>query len=65
MTLTVDHPVTGTPAQVYRGGTAAVVAIHLLLWGGTMLGGWLYWDDFILQGQAARLGLSTDLLLNN
>jgi hypothetical protein len=30
-----------------------------------MWGGWLYWDDFILQGQAARLGFSTDLLLNN
>lgn len=44
---------------------AAVIATHLALWAVVMAGGWLYWDDFILQGQAARLGLSVDLLLNN
>ncbi|HQR79281.1 MAG TPA: hypothetical protein PLT68_03565 [Actinomycetota bacterium] len=43
----------------------AVIGTHLALWGVVMAGGWLYWDDFILQGQAARLGLSADLLLNN
>lgn len=45
--------------------TALVIALHFAFWGLTMARGWLYWDDFILQGQAARLGLSTDLLLNN
>lgn len=45
--------------------TAAVVTVHFVFWGLTVFRGWLYWDDFILQGQAARLGLSRDLLLNN
>ncbi len=65
MTLTREAPVTTAVARTPSVGTAVVVGLHFVLWAITMFGGWLYWDDFILQGQAARLGLSTDLLLNN
>ncbi len=66
MTTTLVRP-TAVTDHVPRLGAwiAGIVAVHLALWGIVMAGGWLYWDDFILQGQAARLGLSTDLLLNN
>lgn len=49
----------------YRLAAAGIIGVHLLLWGLVMRVGWLYWDDFILQGQAARLGLGSSLLLNN
>jgi hypothetical protein len=65
MTLTREAPVDVTPARAATLGTVVVVTLHTILWAITMAGGWLYWDDFILQGQAARLGLTTDLLLNN
>jgi hypothetical protein len=65
MTSTLERPTQQAPARTYALGTAIVVGIHLVLWSIIMAVGWLYWDDFILQGQAARLGLSTDLLLNN
>ena len=65
MTATLESPALETRARVYEVGVAVVVTVHLVLWGIVMLGGWLYWDDFILQGQAARLGLTSDLLLNN
>lgn len=65
MTATLDRPAVSEASRVFRPAVTIVAATHLLLWGIVMVGGWLYWDDFILQGQAARLGLSTDLLLNN
>lgn len=57
-----DMTVSRTP---FRVGVATVAGVHLLLWTIVMAGGWLYWDDFILQGQAARRGLTTELLFNN
>ncbi|MCB0920727.1 MAG: hypothetical protein KDC08_02810 [Actinobacteria bacterium] len=65
MTTTMATPVVETRSRAYGIGVAVVVGVHFVLWGIVMLGGWLYWDDFILQGQAARLGLTSDLLLNN
>jgi len=65
MTTTLEPPRTRAASRAFTTGVAVVVAAHLLLWGVVMAGGWLYWDDFILQGQAARLGPSADLLLNN
>lgn len=66
MTTTVAAPVqTASTSHRFGIGVSVVAAVHLVLWGVVMAGGWLYWDDFILQGQAARLGLSQDLLLNN
>lgn len=65
MTAILERPAAPPRTNTYRIGTGLVVLVHLVLWGITMAGGWLYWDDFILQGQAARLGLSADLLLNN
>ena len=65
MTTTLEAPLTRPTDRAFTTGVAVVVSAHLLLWGVVMTGGWLYWDDFILQGQAARLGLSADLLLNN
>ena len=65
MTATLDAPVVTTPPRIFAVGVGVVVTAHMLLWAIVMAGGWLYWDDFILQGQAARLGLSADLLLNN
>ena len=65
MTLIREAPAAPASTRPASAGTAIVIALHFILWAITMIGGWLYWDDFILQGQAARLGLSTDLLLNN
>ena len=65
MTSTMATPVVQTRSRAYGIGVTVVVGVHMVLWGIVMLGGWLYWDDFILQGQAARLGLTSDLLLNN
>lgn len=65
MTLTREAPAAPPSTRTATTGIAIVIALHFILWAITMVGGWLYWDDFILQGQAARLGLSTDLLLNN
>lgn len=65
MTATLERPVAAPASRAVPVASAVVVLVHFVLWGITMAGGWLYWDDFILQGQAARLGLSTDLLLNN
>ncbi|MCU0279517.1 MAG: hypothetical protein MUE31_11590, partial [Candidatus Nanopelagicales bacterium] len=66
-TVTDAHPLedmTGSRTP-FRIGVAVVAGVHLLLWTIVMVGGWLYWDDFILQGQAARRGLTTELLFNN
>jgi hypothetical protein len=65
MTATLDSPVVDVRSRGYGLGVASVVTVHVVLWVVVMAGGWLYWDDFILQGQAARLGLTSDLLLNN
>jgi hypothetical protein len=65
MTVTLERPRTDTDSRSAPVATSVVVAVHFALWGLTVVRGWFYWDDFILQGQAARLGLGTDLLLNN
>lgn len=65
MTTTLEAPLTRATSRAFTTGVAVVLSAHLVLWSVIMAGGWLYWDDFILQGQAARLGLSADLLLNN
>lgn len=65
MTATLERTPPRAAVRTWPLATAAVVTLHFAFWGLTMLRGWLYWDDFILQGQAARLGLSTELLLNN
>ncbi len=66
MTSTLERP-PPTQRRAISFGTwvSAVIAAHMALWGTVMAGGWLYRDDFILQAQAARLGLTTALLLNN
>lgn len=65
MTTTLETPLTPQRARALPAGVATVLLVHAALWAIIMVGGWLYWDDFILQGQAARLGLTKDLLLNN
>ena len=66
MTTTLVRPTAVTDRTPgFAAWVAGIVSLHLALWAIVTAGGWLYWDDFILQGQAARLGLSTDLLLNN
>jgi hypothetical protein len=65
MTTTLEPSAVAARSRVYGPGVAVVIVAHLVLWTIVMAGGWLYWDDFILQGQAARLGLGSDLLLNN
>lgn len=66
MTATLDRPEASSGStSTASGWWYAIAGGHLVLWAVIMLGGWLYWDDFLLQGQAARLGLSADLLLNN
>lgn len=64
-TATVEPPGVRKRSRTFEAGVSVVVGLHLVLWTVVMAGGWLYWDDFILQGQAARLGLSTELLFNN
>ena len=64
-TMSQPTPATATTRSHFRFAVLVVAAVHLLLWTIVMIGGWLYWDDFILQGQAARRGLSSELLLNN
>lgn len=59
------HAPTTSRSRFYTPALASVVVTHTVLWLMVVARGWLYWDDFILQGQAARLGLSRDLLLNN
>ena len=47
MTTTMATPVVETRSRAYGIGVAVVVGVHFVLWGIVMLGGWLYWDDFI------------------
>jgi hypothetical protein len=67
MTALLERTRAPTPSRsrFYTPALASVLVTHMVLWLSVVLQGWLYWDDFILQGQAARLGLSRELLLNN
>lgn len=61
----MTHDESSSQTRTFRFWATGIIAVHMTLWTIVMAGGWLYWDDFILQGQAARLGLTADLLLNN
>ena len=65
MTATLERTEVSAGSSRLAAWWYGIGAGHLVLWALIMSGGWLYWDDFILQGQAARLGLSWELILNN
>jgi hypothetical protein len=47
-----------------RRAIAALVTVGLLLRVWVVSAGWFYWDDYIFQGRAWRLGLDADYLLH-
>ena len=56
---------TGWPSRAINQAGWALVALGILVRGIVTVSGSFYWDDFILQGRAARLDLNGDFLIRS